>query len=193
MPKSKPTAVLLDANVIIESFRVSVWDAIVNELDIYIPSIVVNEVHDLPNSRKRNYVPVDLSPYIEKEQITRIEATVEELIDLKTTYDDVFLNKELHDGEEEALALANADRPGSALLCTSDGAAIQAIAMIDMRHKAISLEELLEKIGHTKRLRRQYDKAFLDENLEIGSIAMIMGTDLVPERKKKKGGNHGKE
>lgn len=108
MPKSKPTAVLLDANVIIESFRVSVWDAIVNELDIYIPSIVVNEVHDLPNSRKRNYVPVDLSPYIKNEQITRIEATVEELIDLKTKYDVVFLNKELHDGEEEALALANA-------------------------------------------------------------------------------------
>jgi hypothetical protein len=110
MPRSKPIAVLLDANVIIESFRISVWDAIVQAVDIYIPSIVIREVHALPSSRKKGYIHVDLSPYIESKKIIEISASVQEMADMEEKCSSIFSHKELDDGEKEALALALANR-----------------------------------------------------------------------------------
>jgi len=186
MPRSKPIAVLLDANVIIESFRVSVWDAIIQNVDIYVPSIVIREVHALPSKRKRGYVPVDLSSHLRNKKITEISATAQEMAELEVKYKSIFSHKELDDGEKEALALACANRPADAVICTADGTAIQTIAMIDMKDRAISLEEMLKKIGHKKQLRNHFCESFMNDHLETGAMAMIMDSSLSVDKKKTK-------
>lgn len=69
-------------------------------------------------------------------------------------------------------------RPSEHLFCSSDAAAIQALAMLGYSELGISLEEVLQKVGLQKQLPVQFTKAFFRRNLTIGQQRRITGQDL---------------
>ncbi|MBI5119089.1 hypothetical protein HZA56_21705 [Candidatus Poribacteria bacterium] len=180
MPKSIPIAVILDADVIIESFRVSAWQALIERATVYVPSVVAYREAQFFVSKRSGTIPIKLSQYAGKGQIRIVEATVGEQQIFLKRYGAVFLRYELHDGEKEALALLYSGRMEGVLFCSGDKAATQALTMVDMRQFGISLGELLERIGYPKPLQRHFTREVFEESLNRGSIFRITGDSLLP-------------
>lgn len=175
---TKPKCVLLDANIVIKAYELGIWQMLVQRCELILPSIVVHdealffrrEIHGVPEE-------IDLRVLIEDGKITELSATVEELASLRTVFDRVFIEM-LDPGEVEALALLKAGKALGASFCTGDAPAIQALAMIGMSARGISMGRLLESIGLTKRLKKQFTKRFFKENLRLGQQNRITDQGL---------------
>ena len=84
----------------------------------------------------------------------------------------------IHDGEIEALALIREQKVGDAMYCSCDGSALKALAMIGHAEKGISMEALLQSIGHSKNVKGQFSEKFFQEKIAEGQSNRITGTGL---------------
>ncbi len=75
----------------------------------------------------------------------------------------------LDDGEIESLALIKSGKLKDTLFCSSDGPAIQALAMIGHSNAGISMETLLKKTGLQKVLEHQFCNDFFKKHIAKGS------------------------
>jgi len=81
----------------------------------------------------------------------------------------------------EALTLLVRDATYEELFfCSSDGAPIQAAAMLELDEQCISVEGLLPGIGFTKPLEKKYTDEFLQRHLKKGRIARVTGGRVKP-------------
>lgn len=175
---TKPTCVLLDANIVIKAHQLEIWLALIEKIKVMVPSIVVHD-EALFSSRATGDIPknINLLQLTQNGKITKLTATAEELAKLQAMFDPVF-GPELHAGEVEALALLQEDKAQGAYFCTSDRCAIQALAMIGMSGQGISMETLLRSVGLQKPLPGQYREDFFKKNLKQGQQNRITGEGL---------------
>ena len=171
-----PKSVLLDANVIIEAYKLGIWEKLLDRINALVPSTVA---HDEALFFRRGKIPqpIDLMRLIRIGKINELSTTVAELGSLQSVFDRVFVQG-LDSGELEALALIKADRVGTALYCTGDAAAIRALAMIGHSGFGISMEMLLKETGLQKYLNNQFTEKFFKEKIAEGQENLITGRGL---------------
>lgn len=168
---SKVLRLLLDACAIEHANVIGKWQEICVHCEVAVPSIVaLKEVVPYLDSETGEVSQVDLEPLLESGQVRQIAATEIELGDVIRALRGIV---GLDEGEHEALALLLSGGLPDYSFCTSDKAAIQAAAILALRERMISLEEVLRRIGHAKELPHQCTDAFLKRWLVKGSELRI--------------------
>lgn len=163
----KSLLVILDANVIIVAHRDGYWNALVNQYKIGIPSTILNdEVFFF--TTETGAQAIHLSPYIAREQIHELSASFEDYQAIHKAVNKRFLAS-IDPGEEEALALLKSSQCQQYAFCTGDALAIQALAILGMSDRSVSLEKMLERCGRaTKHLKHHFTEGSLQKNLAKG-------------------------
>jgi hypothetical protein len=176
--RRKLKCVLLDAMIVIEAHRVGIWHDLISKVQVVLPATVVrDEAFYFETKAGRKAHAIDLGGSIESGRITQEAATLEELQELYAIFDDLTLQG-LHPGELEALALLQAEKLGDALLCTSDAAAIRALALMGHHESGISLESMLQRLGLQQLLESQYTEEYFRSNVRKGQQDRITRTGL---------------
>lgn len=94
---------LLDADVIIGLHKLGIWEQIIKNHKIHIPSIILHKEVYYYEDEKDTHHPINLLNDIGK-RIYELFCPAEELLTFAEQFDRVF-QEELHDGEKEALVL----------------------------------------------------------------------------------------
>jgi hypothetical protein len=116
---------------------------------------------------KEHHNPIQLASLITQNKVKELQADLTELSELMNQFDPLF-SESIDPGEQEALALILTGRCPKHRFCSADARPLQALAMLDMSDRGIALEELLDKMGQSKRLDEQYTKAYLDRQIREG-------------------------
>ncbi len=176
---SRPSCVLLDANVVITAHELGVWDWLVRVFCVSVPSVVVRTeaLHYRPLGQRRRPVPIDLPALVAAGTIQELTGTAEDIARLLAAFDPSFVDS-VHAGETEGLALVANGKAGSAQYCSGDALAIQALAMLGFAEKAVSFEALLGGKKIVVPLEPQCTEDYLHRNLAIGAQRRITGTGL---------------
>ena len=170
--------VLLDANIVIEAYRLGIWEKLLKKVEISVSSVVAH-TESLFFVRKEGRVPeaINLKKLISEGKIKEYSASSNELADLYSLFDRVFIEG-IHEGEAESLALILKRRLKDVLFCSGDAVAIQALAMVGHSEAGISFEALLKKVGLQQNLRTQFKEKFFKEHLKHGAQNRITQTGL---------------
>ena len=169
---------LLDAVIVIKVHELGIWDQLAGRIHIIVCSTVTEDeafYFDTEPGVKR--YPINLKADIASGKIKGAEATAEELQKLQGMFDKLILEG-LDPGETEALALINSRSLGSVLFCTSDQAAVRALALMGFSEQGISLEELLQKAGLQKPLEPHHTQTRFNYYLSKGNQDRITGIGL---------------
>jgi len=168
---TKPRCVLLDANVVIESHELKVWNQLKSTYRLSLPATVSRRevLFCFIDGCK---VKIHLLEQIKNEEIDELEATADEVGALFDIFEPWFLET-LDPGETEGLALLLAGRPSEVMFCTADSPAINALAMMGMSHLGISFETLLAKAGLTKSLKNPYLESSFKGCIKRGSLNLV--------------------
>jgi len=165
---------LIDAGPIIKLFSLGIWDDFIKYCDVSISRIIVDDQALYTEDGKKH---IDLNPYEERELIKIID--VEPSV-VKTFYDkfDLLYQADIHDGEKETLAfLCNSTE--NWIVCAADGAVFRVLGLLGKAEQGISLEEVLEKIGLSRKLEWKYTKKFCEKYTRIGQIDSIKNKGLL--------------
>ncbi|MCD4708063.1 MAG: hypothetical protein K8S62_10040 [Candidatus Sabulitectum sp.] len=123
-------------------------------------------------------IDIDLMENIEGERLVMHSATAAQIIQVLNLFDSQMCSA-LHSGEIEALAVIHLKREVDGLFfCTGDAKAIEALVLMGLRSKGISLEHLLSKAGCTKKLPRHFSEIRFHELIEKASANKIQGIGL---------------
>lgn len=161
--------VLLDANVIIESFRLGIWDKLIEKVEIIIANTIIDQpcYYEEPDTGAKKYI--DLMPYIRKRKIKIVDCDIQLIPVIEKR---CYRWLALHSGELESIAVV-LEQKEDYYLCTADNAAIQAMVLIDMKDRIISFERLLDKYGVPRpkkvKLRQHFTEDHLKKWLKEGS------------------------
>lgn len=121
---------------------------------------------------------IDLKPDIDAGRIRLVAITATELVAFRDKFDPLYVQR-LDDGETESLAFCL--REGDPYrLCSSDAIVFKVLAVVDRSDQGVSLEEVLQSVGLTRRLSQQFTKAFRDENRARGLQDRLSGIGLKP-------------
>lgn len=177
---SRPSCVLLDANVVITAHELGVWDWLVRVFRVSVPSIVVRTeaLHYHPSKQPWRSVPIHLQEQVASGDIEELTVTAEDIARVLSVFDASFVGG-LHAGETEGLALLQTGRAGNAQFCSGDALAIQALAMLGFGDRGVSLQTLLGGKKTPTPLAAQCTEEYLRRNLEIGRDNRITGTGLL--------------
>jgi hypothetical protein len=161
---------LLDANIIIELWRLQLWHRVVDVCDIHVGKTVVGEADFFLDDRGVQH-PIDLGPDIESQRITVFRVEFAELAEFRSKYDVSYFAR-LDPGETEALVRL-LKLPSDWRLCSADGIVFKILANIQRSEQGVSLEEVLNQVGLSHRLDRQFTKAFRKDKTKQGAIDSI--------------------
>lgn len=156
----KFSLLLLDANVVIELFRLGIWDKFISECDVHLARRVVEESMYWEDDFDEEHA-IDLTPF---EKIGRITVHDVELSELKTFTDPFGLDilEKLDPGESESLSILCSSTE-QFLISSSDKIAYRVLGALSRSDQGISLEEILQAVGLSKKLKQQFGKAFREE------------------------------
>jgi hypothetical protein len=164
--------------IVIEAHRLGIWHDLMSKVQVVLPATVVrDEAFYFETKAGRKPHAIDLGESIKTGRITQEAAALEELQELFAIFDNLTLGG-LHPGELEALALLRAEKLGDALFCTSDAAAIRALALMGHHESGISLERMLQRLGLQTSLESQYTEDYFRHNLTKGKQDRITRTGL---------------
>ena len=180
---TKPKLVLLDADVVIEVYKIGVWLGLISKVEIAVPSTVAHD-EALFYSKELGKIPeeINLLELIGGGKILELTASDTEISNLLDKFDRVFIEG-LHGGETEALALIYAGKVAEYKFCTADKAAIQGLAMIGYSSIGISMEKLLSSVGLQKKLSHGFTDLYFRRWLKIGSQRFITKNGLDKSKK----------
>lgn len=162
---------LLDAGPIIKLFQLGIWDELTKRCDITISRTVMEEAKWA--SRDFEDIKINLEPYEQMQKIQVIDLSPAQV----KLFSDQFDNKykaDIHAGEKEILAFLN-NSTKDWKLCSSDGAVYRVLGLLGKANQGISLEELLNQLGLSKKLERQYTKTFREYFTHLGQKDSIQG------------------
>jgi len=173
---TRPSCVLLDTDVIIAAHELGIWGWLVRSNRILIPSVVVHEAHYYYTEAGRK-VEINLPALVQTGEVEELAATDVELAQVYSYFDAWFVDT-IHTGEAEALALVLADKVSGAVYCCGDRRAIQALAMLGLGDRGVSLEALLAGKKPIGRLAKHFKEDYFKTNVRIGQNNRIIGTGL---------------
>ncbi len=165
----KSRLVFLDANVIIEAHRLNIWNHLIGQFEVVVPSFILdNEVRYFTSGRGQA-VTIDLSADEKAGRIKRETALPGDFQKLDTNFKSVFVDG-LDPGEKEALALLYSGRFEEHRFCTGDGAAIRALSVLSLQFQGVSFETLMTESGQkAKDFKRHFQDEFFRKNIAQGS------------------------
>jgi hypothetical protein len=162
---------LLDANVVIECYRISAWDTLIDSADVSVPSIVAqDEVRFYRRGKVQE--SIHLPSLIKKGKIKEVSADLNEMLLLRKKLEKVLAMREIHEGELEALAIVSG-REEEYSFVSGDKVAIHALAILDCSDKGDSLEGVLKSIGITKKLNHEFTDSYFRYHLREGAQMRI--------------------
>lgn len=161
MEPGKNGVVLLDTNVIIEAHRVSCWKALSNFFRLQTVRRCIQEATDTRGRHRPGYVEVPMDSL--EGRIGIFDVTAAEIAQLQFRAPNVY---DLDDGERDLLAYA-CKCDATWVLASPDHAVVQAMKVLKMLDRFVSLEALLEiaKIKPAAHLRENHRKRWLFKNL----------------------------
>lgn len=172
----KPKLLLLDADVVLVSYRFGVWEGIKAKYDVHVTSIVAYEEIKYFTDSTGTTHRGDLDQQAERGEIKIVEATASEMSQVVENFVDAF-RKGLDDGETEAIAVLRRGELEDCRFCTGDTNGIQAIGMLGLGPQTISLEEILDlgglRASLAARLPPQFNQRHRETHLQKGSERRI--------------------
>ncbi len=178
MKTTRPKSLLPDADVVIETYNLGVWEGLIAEISVVVPATIVHSEALFFKGRKRSVSGrIHLPALVEQGKIKQVEASAQEVDAVLQRFDRIF-RESLHPGEVEALAVLHAGKAPECAFCSGDKTAIRCLAMLGLSDCAISLEEVLDSIGLRKKLRFQFTKEYLRAQIKIGQQQRITGLGL---------------
>jgi hypothetical protein len=166
---------LLDTGPIIKLFELGIWDEFITKCDVTISRIVAEQAQYA--SQEFEDICINLGSYERKNLIKIVEV---ELSEVKAFHEKFDLQYKviIHPGEKETLAfLYNSSE--NWLVCAADGAVFRVLGFLSNAEQGISLEEVLEKIGLSRKLEWKYTKKFCEKYTRIGQIDSIQNKGLL--------------
>jgi hypothetical protein len=149
---------LLDANVVIELFRLGIWDEVIERCDVHLARTVAeDEAHFFAADDGQRH-DFDLQPYINTNRITVFDVTVGEAAAFRNQFDPVYFER-LDPGETESL-VHFLGLAGECWICSADKIVYRIIGGLDRGEQGVSLEEVLQQTGLGRGLLVQFTKEF---------------------------------
>jgi hypothetical protein len=160
---------LLDADVIIEAFRLGIWDLLVDKASITVASTVVGEAKHYFDPVTGERKSIDLQPYISSGKVAVRCGDTAGMTQVRTTCRPYM---ELHIGEIESIAVVTET---GLQFCTADHAAAKAMVLLDLGHLALSFEALLKRHGLSAKHgpMPHFSKAAMTRWLREGGILKV--------------------
>jgi hypothetical protein len=172
--------VLLDANVVIELFRLGIWDEVVARCDVHLARTVVeDEAHFFVADDGQRH-DFDLRPYINTNKITVFDVTVGAAAAFRNRFDPVYFEK-LDPGETESL-VHFLGLAGESWICSADKIVYRILGGLDRGEQGVSLEEVLQQAGLGRGLRVQFTKEFRVRWTRKGFEERLRGLGLKPPK-----------
>ena len=166
MPLKKKIIIIPDAQVIIDLYRIALWGHVTHSFDIGVTPIIIMEsrfYRDASGAKQ----PICLMQEIESKTIQKIETSIEQI----TLLHDLLrsgMQHPLDAGELEAIAFLKSQKLDDYIFCSGDALAIKYIGALGLRHRAISLQKLLEKRSIKAKLEHKYSDSVFQMRLNEG-------------------------
>ena len=165
---------LLDANVVIGPFSLGLWDRVAADCEVFVAETVVSEAkyYEAKDGSGAQRA-IDLARRVRADQIQMVKIGTPGLDAFLAQFDPVYLEK-LDPGETESLAHLLAQKDVW-VLCSADAIVFRVLAHVRREDQGLSLEEVLQKIGLTKKLAYRFTAEFRDRYTRQGKQEMIRG------------------
>jgi len=163
---------LLDANVVIELFRLGLWEKITDICDIHLAETVIDESEYYIDEHNEK-APISRNEIEAHGKVTIYGLESSSLGSFRSMFDITVL-EDVDPGEAESLAILW-DAEEEFLICSADAIVFRILGLAGKGHQGISLEEILQQTGFRKRLEYQFIKAFRDKWTQKGFEEKMMG------------------
>lgn len=155
---------LLDANVVIELWRLSLWEKVVDQCDVHLARTVVGEARFFEDDDGRH--EIDLTADEAARRITVFELHPSEIRDFLSKFDPLYIQR-LDPGEAESLGFLFR-QSDECHICSADAIVFRVLGNFNRSGQGVSLEEILEKIGLGRKLRKQFTRSFRESSTQKG-------------------------
>lgn len=161
---------LVDADIVIDFLSLDVFDKLVTHHQVYVASVVVEEIKFYKRSGVRYEIDFR-KEYVETNLVKELEPSLDEAREILSKLPPIFRDT-LDPGELESLAILF--REHGLTFCTCDAPAIKALPFLDLSHRGMSAENLLRSSGLLKSgLKPRHTEQYFKTNLEIGQREKI--------------------
>ncbi|MBS3787917.1 MAG: hypothetical protein V5A79_02230 [Candidatus Bipolaricaulota bacterium] len=174
---TKKPSFLVDANVIVYSYGIGVWNDMLAEAKIVTASSIVQDEAKF-YSQEWEKIMIDLPGLAKSGKLQEVDPTVSQIEKLQDRFGEYFVEG-IDEGERDILAYILTAENVEANFCSADRIALDALAMLGMGNLGISLKEILKIIGYQKSdLGDEYKKPYLEKCFEEGRQNRITGLGL---------------
>lgn len=147
---------LLDANVVITLHELGLWNMILDLCDIHLAGSIIEDEVLYYRDAQGDEQPIDLQVDIAAGRLTRFDVDVSDVRAFKSRFRPGYFES-LHPGESESLTyLVNCKEELS--ICSGDKIVYRVLGSLYLSDRGISLEEVLQRIGHAHAVEDQYSK-----------------------------------
>lgn len=159
---------LLDANIVIELFRLGIWDAFLERCDVHLSRTIAEVEVRCFKDEAGAWQDIDLSPYITAGHITVFDVSRSQMSSLQAPFPPNYLER-FDAGELEALAyLMSSEAEYS--ICSADSIVCKSLGFLGKGERAFSLEGILSAIGLSRRLDIQFCEPARDRWVRQGFV-----------------------
>jgi hypothetical protein len=176
MSQSKRKLIILDANVIIHSHELGIWNHLLNRFDVCVVGIVIDDEAKYFQSTTGKKTEIDLKKSESEGKIYRLDPDLAHTQKMLSEYKEVFV-KGLDAGERDAITLLNSGNFDEYYFCSGDKSAIKAAAVINKTYNVVSLEKLLVDSGQsgaTKKINHEFTETYTKKYISAGMTERSM-------------------
>jgi hypothetical protein len=170
---------LLDANIVIEISRHGLWDQVTERCEIHLAQTVIDEAQFFDDDAG-DRIYIDLRKWVESGDIVIFDRTPSQLSGFQGQFDASYLEK-LDPGETESLSYL-LDQGTECLLCSADKIVYRVLGALGRPDQGISLDELLAKIGLSRKLTHEFTRNYREEWTKKGFQEGLQGQGLKPKK-----------
>lgn len=171
MSQSKRKLIILDANVIIHSHELGIWNHLLNQFEVCVVGIVIDDEAKYFQSQTGIKTDIDLKKSEGEGKLKRLDPELAHTQKMLKEYKEVFV-KGLDAGERDAITILNSGKYDEHFFCSGDKSAIKALAVINKSFNAVSLEKLLRDTGQAgtvKNLKHEFLEAYTKKYISDGT------------------------
>lgn len=166
---------VLDANIVIFLFTCNLWSSVVERCELILSETVVDEADYFVDDEGVEH-RIDLQPDIDAARIRVFSTAAGEIAAFRRRFDPLYVQK-LDDGETESLVYC-LQEGDPFRLCSSDAIVFKVLSVMDRSEQGVSLEEVLQSVGLSRPLSRQFSKVFREQHRKRGFEDKLAGIGL---------------
>jgi hypothetical protein len=174
----KFSLLVLDAGVVIKLFELRLWDQVVKQCDVHLSKVVAEQEVQFhsPTDADPHGQPIDLSGDIAESRVQVFECSLSQVVSFKNRFDQNYA-QDLDPGELESLAWLFSHQQ-DCRICSGDAIVYRVLGVTGREDQGVSLQEILDRIGHSKNLAWQYTKEFREQKSKAGSVDRLQDRGL---------------